>query len=134
VDELQGNLNQQQRDRVLKKFRGGVTPILVATNIAARGLDVLHIGRVINYELPETFDLFTHRVGRTGRMGRSGQAITLLGAEDLPKWHEIERGLAKKFPRMTPDGKLIPPPPPARRSFGSRGGRRGSFSRPLARR
>ena len=86
-----------------------MTPILVATNIAARGLDVLHIERVINYELPDTHELFTHRVGRTGRMGRSGHAITLLGADDLPKLHEIERGLARKLPRMTAAGELVRP-------------------------
>ena len=122
VDQLQGDLQQQQRDRVLKRFRDGKTPILVATNIAARGLDVLHIERVINYELPETHELFTHRVGRTGRMGRSGLAITLMASEDLPKLHEIERGLARKLPRMTADGKVVQPvTTPA---FRSRGGRR----------
>jgi ATP-dependent RNA helicase DeaD len=98
---------------------------LVATNVAARGLDVLHIERVINYELPETHELFTHRIGRTGRMGRSGRAITLLGAADIPKWHEIERGLGKKLPRMTPDGKIIELPK-ATASSGSRNGRRSS--------
>ena len=107
ADVLQGNLSQQQRDGVIKRFREGRTPILVATNVAARGLDVLHIGRVINYELPETHELFTHRVGRTGRMGRAGRAITLLGPADLPKWHEIERGLGRKLPRVTPEGKPI---------------------------
>jgi ATP-dependent RNA helicase DeaD len=123
VDELQGNLGQSERDRVLKRFRAGQTPILVATNVAARGLDVLHIDRVINYELPDTHELFTHRTGRTGRMGRSGHAITLLGPADLPKWHEIERGLGKKLPRMTPDGKLLQLPkagPPAGRRNGHR--------------
>ena len=122
--ELQGDLNQQQRDRVLAAFRARRTPILVATNVAARGLDILHIERVINYELPETADLFTHRVGRTGRMGRLGRAITLLGAADLPKWHEIERGLGRKLPRMTADGQPVEPPP-QRRSFGGRSRRRG---------
>ena len=126
VGVLQGNLSQQQRDRVLRDFRAGKTPILLATNVAARGLDVLHIERVINFELPETHDLFTHRVGRTGRMGRSGRAITLLGPGDLPKWHEIERGLGRKLPRMTPDGEPIAAPPQTngtkrtRRSFGWR--------------
>ena len=123
---LQGNLSQQQRDHVLRAFRAGKMPILLATNVAARGLDVLHIERVINYDLPETHDLFTHRVGRTGRMGRAGRAITLLGAADLPKWHEIERGLGRKLPRMTADGKPIAPPPQtngarrSRRTFGWR--------------
>ena len=109
VDVLQGNLSQAQRDQVIRRFRSGSTPILVATNVAARGLDVLHIERVINYELPETHELFTHRVGRTGRMGRAGRAITLLGPADLPKWHEIEKGLGRKLPRVTPDGEAVKP-------------------------
>lgn len=107
VDVLQGNLTQPQRDRVTRRFREGTTPILVATNVAARGLDVRHIDRVINYELPETHELFTHRVGRTGRMGRAGRAITLLGPADLPKWHEIERGLGRKLRRVTPQGETV---------------------------
>jgi ATP-dependent RNA helicase DeaD len=121
VDVLQGNLSQSQRDRVIKRFREGKTPILLATNVAARGLDVLHITRVINYELPETHELFTHRVGRTGRMGRSGIAITLLGPADLPKWREIERGLGRTLPRMTPEGEEIRvEAPKPQRNFGSR--------------
>jgi ATP-dependent RNA helicase DeaD len=122
---LQGNLGQQERDRVLRDFRSGKTPVLVATNVAARGLDVLHIQRVINFDVPDTHELFTHRVGRTGRMGRSGRAITLLSAADLPKWHEIERGLGRKLPRMTADGKPVVPTP-TRPMNGSRG-RRGNF-------
>ncbi len=109
VDVLQGNLSQPARDRVLEDFRAGKTPILLATNVAARGLDVLHVTRVINFELPETHELFTHRVGRTGRMGRSGRAITLLGPADLPKWREIERGLGRTLPRITPEGEVIKP-------------------------
>jgi ATP-dependent RNA helicase DeaD len=125
VDVLQGNLSQPARDAVLNRFRAGKTPILLATNVAARGLDVLHITRVINFELPETHELFTHRVGRTGRMGRSGSAITILGPADLPKWREIERGLGKTLPRMTPDGKEIKSAPAmaragARPGFGAR--------------
>lgn len=111
VDVLQGNLSQQQRDQVIRRFRHGETRILVATNVAARGLDVLHIERVINYELPETHELFTHRVGRTGRMGRAGTAITLVGPTDLPKWHEIERGLGRRLPRITAAGERVAPAP-----------------------
>ena len=124
---LHGNLNQQQRERVLREFSAGKMPVLLATNVAARGLDVFHIERVINYDLPETHDLFTHRVGRTGRMGRSGRAITLLGSADLPKWQKIERGLGRTLPRMTPDGEPIAAPPQhanggqrTRRTFGRR--------------
>ena len=109
---LHGNLSQPQRDRVLRDFRSGKMPVLLATNVAARGLDVLHIERVINYDLPETHDLFTHRVGRTGRMGRAGRAITLLGPADLTKWNKIERGLGRKLPRMTLDGEPIATPAP----------------------
>ncbi len=131
VAVLQGNLSQEQRDRALDRFRSGQVPILVATNVAARGLDVLNIGRVINYELPETADLFTHRVGRTGRMGRSGRAITLINAADLTKWHEIERGLGRRLPRITPNGEAVPVQPvsaPAPRRLAG-GGRRRRWSR-----
>jgi ATP-dependent RNA helicase DeaD len=130
VDVLQGNLSQGQRDRVISKFRAGKTPVLLATNVAARGLDVLHVSRIINFELPDTHELFTHRAGRTGRMGRSGRTITLLAPADLPKWHEIERGLGRRVPRMTPDGvevKVTAPQRPAmpaqwgsRRGYGAR--------------
>jgi superfamily II DNA/RNA helicase len=128
VDVLQGNLSQGQRERVISRFRAGKTPILLATNVAARGLDVLHISRVINFELPETHELFTHRVGRTGRMGRSGRAITLIGPGDLPKWHEIERGLGKKLPRIGADGeeiKVVAPAATNGRRAGVGGGNRG---------
>jgi ATP-dependent RNA helicase DeaD len=107
VAVLQGNLSQEERDRAMQRFRSGRVSILVATNVAARGLDLLSVERVINYELPETADLFTHRVGRTGRMGRSGRAITLLSAADLPKWHEIERGLGRRLPRVSPAGEAV---------------------------
>ncbi len=107
---LHGNLSQPQRDRVLRDFRSGKVPVLLATNVAARGLDVLHIERVINYDLPETHDLFTHRVGRTGRMGRAGLAITLLSPVDMVKWNKLERGLGRKLPRMTLDGEPIATP------------------------
>ncbi|MHB8516156.1 MAG: DEAD/DEAH box helicase [Dehalococcoidia bacterium] len=128
VDVLQGNLSQGQRERVIGKFRAGKTPVLLATNVAARGLDVLHISRVINYELPETHELFTHRVGRTGRMGRSGRAITLIGPGDLPKWHEIERGIGRKLPRIGADGqeiKVVAPANGAKPGAGVGGGNRG---------
>jgi superfamily II DNA/RNA helicase len=120
IDVLQGNLSQGQRDRVLAKFRAGKTPVLLATNVAARGLDVLHVSRVINFELPETHELFTHRVGRTGRMGRSGSAITLVAPADLPKWREIERGLGRALPRMTSEGEEIKVVASKAPAFGSR--------------
>ena len=100
VGALQGNLSQSARERVMKGFRSGAAPILVATNVAARGLDFEGIGQVINYDLPDSEQLFTHRVGRTGRMGRSGEAVTFLTVEDERKWREIERGLGRRFTRI----------------------------------
>ena len=101
VGALQGNLSQNARDRVMDDFRSGEVPVLVATNVAARGLDVSGIDLVVNMELPESSDLLTHRIGRTGRMGRQGQAMTLLGPEDGPKWRQLERGLGRRVPRAT---------------------------------
>jgi CxxC-x17-CxxC domain-containing protein len=100
VTALQGNLSQNARDRVMEEFRSGVVPVLVATNVAARGLDVTHVERVINIELPESPELLTHRIGRTGRMDRQGQAITLLGPEDMTKWRRLERGFTKPIKRV----------------------------------
>ncbi|MDQ2651413.1 MAG: DEAD/DEAH box helicase [Chloroflexota bacterium] len=99
VAALQGNLSQNARDRVMEDFRNGQVPILIATNVAARGLDVSHVEQVINVELPESPELLTHRIGRTGRMGRQGQAITLLGPEDLVKWRRLERGFTRPVVR-----------------------------------
>lgn len=106
VTALQGNLSQNARERAMETFRSGATPVLVATNVAARGLDVDGISQVINYDLPDSLQLFTHRVGRTGRMGKSGEAITFVTPDDEAKWREIERGLDKKIAirRWGPDG------------------------------
>lgn len=100
VAALQGNLSQNARDQVMDAFRAGNVRILVATNVAARGLDISHVQQVINYELPESHQLLTHRIGRTGRMGRQGSAITLLGLDDAAKWKQIEKGLGRKIPRL----------------------------------
>ena len=97
VGALQGNLSQNARERVMADFRSGAVSILVATNVAARGLDIEGVGQVINYDLPDSGQLFTHRAGRTGRMGRSGEAVTFVTMEDERKWREIERGLGHRF-------------------------------------
>ena len=100
VGALQGNLSQNARERVMEQFRSGEVPVLVATNVAARGLDIQGIDQVINFDLPDSEYLFTHRTGRTGRMGRRGEAITFVTADDLKKWREIERALGRRFPRQ----------------------------------
>lgn len=96
VGTLHGNKSQRAREEVLGAFRRGQLQTLLATNVAARGLDIQGIYQVINYELPESSDLFTHRIGRTGRMGRQGKAITLLTPSELPKWRHMARNLGQK--------------------------------------
>jgi ATP-dependent RNA helicase DeaD len=95
VGTLHGNKSQRAREEVLTAFRRGQVQTLLATNVAARGLDIQGIHQVINYELPESSDLFTHRIGRTGRMGRQGKAITLLAPSDVPKWRRMARNLGQ---------------------------------------
>ncbi len=95
VGTLHSNKSQRAREEVLTAFRRGQVQTLLATNVAARGLDITGIDQVINYELPESSDLFTHRIGRTGRMGRQGKAITLLVPSDVPKWRRMARNLGQ---------------------------------------
>ena len=110
---LQGNMSQNARERVMADFRSGEVPVLLATNVAARGLDVEGIGQVVNYELPESAELFTHRSGRTGRMGRRGEVVTLLTAEDAGKWREFERKLGRRMPPSRwPHGPIPTSPAP----------------------
>ena len=120
---LQGNLSQRARERMMADFRSGTTPVLVATNVAARGLDIQGIDRVINFDLPDSGKLFTHRVGRTGRMGRSGEAVTFVTPDEETKWREIVRGLGRRFirkswiaGRSTTQGPDQPPRQPRRTS------------------
>lgn len=95
VGTLHGNKNQRAREAALTAFRLGQVQTLLATNVAARGLDITGIDQVINYELPESSELFTHRVGRTGRMGRHGKAITLLVPTEIPQWRRMTRSLGQ---------------------------------------
>jgi ATP-dependent RNA helicase DeaD len=99
AEAIQGNLGQNARERVMDKFRSGNLPVLVATNVAARGLDIQKIDRVINFDIPDSPQLFTHRTGRTGRMGRRGQSITFLTPDDITQWQGIERFIRQRFPR-----------------------------------
>ena len=89
--DLQGNLSQSVRDRTMDAFRALRTSVLVATNVAARGLDISHVDLVINYELPDSAGWLTHRVGRTARMGRRGWAMTMVSPEDHLRWRRLRR-------------------------------------------
>src|SRR5437879_5267347 len=116
VGTLHGNKSQHAREEVLTAFRNGQVQTLLATNVAARGLDITGIYQVINYELPESSELFTHRIGRTGRMGRQGKAITLLEPSDLPTWRRMARSLgqAVALQRLVIDEEAIVTIPLAR--------------------
>jgi ATP-dependent RNA helicase DeaD len=89
AEALHGGLSQEQRDRVMKKFRANTADLLIATDVAARGLDVQHVSHVVNYDVPSAAEAYVHRIGRTGRAGREGVAITL--AE--PREHRLLRNI-----------------------------------------
>jgi len=101
---LQGNLSQNRRQAALDGFRDGSYQVLVATDIAARGIDVLRISHVINYDMPDTIDAYTHRVGRTGRAEKTGDAFTFITREDEDVVRGIERMLGEKVERRTLKG------------------------------
>ncbi|MCH5345965.1 MAG: DEAD/DEAH box helicase [Muribaculaceae bacterium] len=99
ADALHGDLSQQQRDIVMKKFRDRVISLLVATDVAARGLDVDDLTHVINYGLPDDPAVYTHRSGRTGRAGKTGTSVAIIHSRERGKLREIERIIGKKFER-----------------------------------
>ncbi len=93
VASLHGDLGQGARERSLRAFRNGKVDVLIATDVAARGIDVDDVTHVINYQSPDDDSTYLHRIGRTGRAGASGTAITLVDWDDIPKWNLISRGL-----------------------------------------
>jgi len=113
---LHSNRTQGQRQTALNGFKDGRYQIMVATDIAARGLDVEHISHVINFDMPDTADAYIHRIGRTGRMERTGDAFTLVTTEDGELVRTLEKIMGKPLPRRTMDDfdyKAAPPPKPA---------------------
>jgi ATP-dependent RNA helicase DeaD len=108
ADSLHGDLSQAQRDYVMNKFRQRNLQILVATDVAARGLDVDDVTHVINYGLPDDYDLYTHRSGRTGRAGKTGTSIAIIHTKEKGKVAQIEKLINKKFEkRNIPKGDAI---------------------------
>lgn len=91
ADALHGDLKQKQRDRVMDKFRNGTIDILVATDVAARGIDVDDVEAVFNYDIPQNEEYYVHRIGRTGRAGRGGTAITFVAGREIRKLKDIQR-------------------------------------------
>ena len=98
VGAVHGDLGQPAREKALKAFRTGDIDVLVATDVAARGIDIDDVTHVINYQCPEDANMYVHRIGRTGRAGRTGVAITLVDWDELPRWTTIDKALGLGSP------------------------------------
>jgi len=97
ADALHGDLSQQQRDKVMQRFRDRNMQLLIATDVAARGIDVNNVTHVVNYSLPDEIESYTHRSGRTGRAGKTGISICIINSKELGKIRQIERIIGKSF-------------------------------------
>ncbi|TFH49888.1 MAG: DEAD/DEAH box helicase, partial [Lysobacterales bacterium] len=138
---LQGNMSQNQRQGALDGFRGGKYDILVATDVAARGIDVSEISHVINYDMPDTVDAYTHRIGRTGRAEETGVAFTFVERDDEDLVRQVEKLLGYRIEREYVEGfnyNVAAPPrqdnhnprqSPGRNHAFPNSGNRGSFNR-----
>ena len=91
ADAIHGGLSQSQREKILQDFRAGRLQLLVATNVAARGLDIPEVSHVINFDIPEDAETYVHRIGRTARAGREGKAITFVAEWDTDAWADIRK-------------------------------------------
>ena len=119
TEVMHSDRSQQQRLRALEAFRAGKVPVLVATDIAARGLDIEDISHVINYDVPPTPDDYVHRIGRTARVNAKGDAFTMVSPEEEDSVFKIERRLGQSVPRVTlPDFPYAKPPPVIRKPGG----------------
>lgn len=133
---IHGNKSQPQRTRALDAFKAGTTPVLVATDIAARGIDVDGVSHVVNFELPNVAEQYVHRIGRTARAGRAGLAISLVDPEELYYLRDIEKIVRQSIPVLsapegsgvealpTPDPSVRPVKPKGPSGRGNRGGQR----------
>jgi len=108
ADALHGDLTQQQRDRVMRNFRSKALQLLIATDVAARGIDVNNITHVIHMNIPDEIEFYTHRSGRTARAGKTGVSIALVAGRELQKIRQIEKMIKTKFERtMVPTGQEV---------------------------
>jgi len=105
---IHGNKSQGQRQRALDAFRGGKEPVLIATDIAARGIDVPDIQLVVNYDLPNVPESYVHRIGRTARAGASGLAVSFCAIDEIKQLRDIEKLIRTNIPALAVDGSLIP--------------------------
>jgi ATP-dependent RNA helicase DeaD len=108
VEAIHGDLTQQQRDKVMQRFRNNSIQILIATDVAARGIDIVGITHVINYELPDDMEVYTHRSGRTSRAGKNGICISICHSREVYKIRQLERMVNAEFFRLDiPSGKDV---------------------------
>ena len=121
---IHGNKSQNQRERALAAFKSPRPPVLIATDIAARGIDVDNVSHVVNFDLPHEPETYVHRIGRTGRAGQSGEAVSLCDREELPRLRAIERLIRKPVPACNE------PPAEARGGHVVPGGREHSSGSP----
>ena len=108
---IHGNKSQGQRDRAIKAFREGTVTVLVATDVAARGIDIPGVARVINYELPNVAESYVHRIGRTARAGREGEAISFCSPDERSLLKDIEKLIKREFEGKPAEGKSERPAP-----------------------
>lgn len=130
-DELHGDLSQSKREQVMRAFRDAKLEVLVATDVAARGIDVEGVTHVYNYDIPQDVDSYIHRIGRTGRAGEKGVAITFAAPKDMEALRLIEQGIGKRLERQTFHGETqgTPATTTSRASSGTGSGRAGKGSR-----
>lgn len=108
ADALHGDLSQQQRDRVMKSFKNKTLQLLVATDVAARGIDVNNITHVVHMNMPDEMEYYTHRSGRTARAGKKGISLAIISKREMGRIQQVERGLKRKFTRtMVPTGDEV---------------------------
>jgi ATP-dependent RNA helicase RhlE len=139
ADAIHGNKSQAQREKALEKFKKGLTPVLVATDVAARGVDVKDVGLVVNFDLPNEPEAYVHRIGRTGRAGADGRAVSFCAEDEreflreiekvikmpVPRWDDHQwhdESLADRHLRMRTGGGMV-------QGGGNRGGRQGGGGR-----
>ena len=99
IDAIHGDMSQKEREHVMERFKDGSLHVLIATNVAARGLHIEDVSHVVNYDLPEDADVFTHRVGRTGRAGKTGVAVTFVGECDFDEFDALRKKAGMPFRR-----------------------------------
>jgi ATP-dependent RNA helicase RhlE len=127
---IHGNKSQGQRDRALEAFKQGKVRVLLATHVAARGLDIPAVRHVYNYDLPNVAENYVHRIGRTARAGADGCAVALVAPDEMIELQDIEKAMKETIPVASGRRWEVQPGQKKRPNGGTGGGRRGSGGRP----